>query len=500
MPELPYRQLTSYLNTLKQGKCGIASVYLLHGDDLLWKTALNDLLDVIVPAEDRITHYEAYEGLVENLPRVIESLQTYSIFPGIKVVGFLDTTLFTEKLDAAKLYSKWQEACSRRETRNAASYLLKLLTVRSIEIDAQQQTILDALNDFGMSDADRSRMVETLPEARKLAQEDRPVEGIQLLEGEIRRGLPEGHHLILTAETVDRRKSFYKFLVEQGVVVDCSIPKELSTKASRQEMEALLDGEIHRILVGSGKRLSGAARAALIERTGVDLRRVTSELAKLIQYTGKRTEITVEDVADAVSRTKKDPVFELTNAVLERKTGQAISTMTSLLDGDLLPPQILTALHNQLRKMILARTFLDQTGTDVSRMDFDAFRSHLVPRLTSFEDALDMNYREWQQRMKPPEIRSPKKASSGKASDGDRITDTEIRLLKKGRNPYPVYLLLKRVQAFSTERLIQWMRLLGEADERLKSGALDAKAVLEYVVIAMCSEEKMNVQQKGRAR
>ncbi|MEW6259699.1 MAG: DNA polymerase III subunit delta [Thermodesulfobacteriota bacterium] len=500
MPELPYRQFTSYLNSLKQGKCGIASVYLLHGDELLCKTALTDLLDVLIPAEDRITRYEAYEGLPENLPRAIESLQTFSFFPGIKVVGFLDTTLFTERLDASKLYSKWQEACSRRETRNAASYLLKLLTVRSIEIDAQQQTIFDGLNDLGMSDADRSRLAETLTEARKLAQEDRPVDGMLLLEAEIRRGLPEGHHLILTAESVDRRKSFYKFLVEQGVVVDCSVPKEFSTKASRQEMESLLDGEIQRILVGSGKRLSGAARAALLERTGYDLRMVTSELPKLIQYSGKRTEITVEDVADVVSRTKKDPIFELTNAVLERKTAQAISMITSLLEGDLFPPQILTALHNQLRKMILARTFLDQTGIDVTRMDFDAFRSHLVPRLMSFEDALNLNYREWQQRMEPPEIRAHKKASSGKASDGGRITDTEIRLLKKGRNPYPVYLLLKRVQAFSTERLIQWMRLLGEADERLKSGALDAKAVLEYVVIAMCSEEKRNVQQKGRAR
>lgn len=488
MPELPYRQFSSYLNSLKQGKVGVAPVYLLQGDELLCKTALNDLLDVLVPVEDRITHYEAFEGLPENLPKVIESLQTFSFFPGIKIVGFLDTTIFTEKLDASKLYGKWQEACSRRERRNAASYLRKLLVVRSIEMDAPETAIFDALSDLGMRDADRQRLSETLVDVRRMAQQEPPVEGIQVLEAEIRRGLPEGHHLILTAEAVDRRKSFYKFLVEQGIVVDCSVPKELSTKASRQAMETLLASEMQRILDGSGKRLSGAARSALLEKTGYDLRMVTSELAKLVQYAATRTEITAEDVAAVVTKTKKDPIYELTNAVMERKTGQALFMMTSLLESGLFPPQILAAFHNQLRKMILARNFLDQTGVDVTRMDFDAFRNQTLPKLISYEDALNRNYREWQGRMEPPD-RHTRKNSTGKASDVGRIKDAEVRLMKQGQNPYPVFLLLKRVQVFSMEPLIQWMRLLGEADDRLKSGALDARAVLEYVVIAMCTED-----------
>lgn len=500
MPELPYRQFASYLNSLKEGKSAPAPVYLLQGDEQLCKTALNDLLDVLVPVEDRITHYEAFEGLPENLPKAIESLQTFSFFPGIKVVGFLDTAIFTEKLDASKLFSKWQEACSRRESRNAASYFRKLLEIRSIEMDASETAIFDALSDLGMRDADRQRLSETLVEVRRPSQQDPPVEGIQLLEAEIRRGVPQGHHLILTAEAVDRRKSFYKFLVEYGVVVDCSVPKELSTKASRQAMETLLIGEMQRILEGSGKRLSGAARAALLEKTGYDLRMVTSELAKLVQYAAKRTEITVEDVASVVTKTKKDPIFELTNAVMERKTAQALTTMASLLESGLVPPQILAAFHNQLRKMILARNFLDQTGIDAARMDFDTFRNQTVPQLISYEDALNRTYREWQGRMEPPEGRT-RKDSVGKASGGDRIKDAEIRLMKKGQNPYPVFLLFRRVQGVSMERLIQWMRLLGEADDRLKSGPLDAKAVLEYVVIAMGTEDVETKHPKeGRAR
>lgn len=491
MPELPYRQFASYLKSLQQGKSTVASVYLLHGDELLCKTALNDLLDVLLPVEDRITQYEAFEGLSENLPKAIESLQTFSFFPGTKVVGFLDTVLFTEKLDASKLYGKWQEACSRRDLRNAASYLRKLLEIRSIEMDAPETVIFDALTDLGIRDADRQRLSETLAEVRRPAQQDPPVEGTRLLEAELRRGLPQGHHLVLTAEAVDRRKSFYKLLVEQGVVVDCSVPKELSTKASRQAMETLLAGEMQRILDGSGKRLSGAARAALLEKTGYDLRTVTSELVKLVQYAAKRTEITAEDVAAVVTKTKKDPIFELTNAVMERKTGQALSTVASLLERGLFPPQILAALHNQLRKMILARNFLDQTGVDVARMDFDTFRNQVVPKLIYYEDALNRHYREWQGRMEPPQSQT-RKDGTGKAPSGGRIKDAEARLMKTGQNPYPVFLLLKRVQVFSMERLIQWMRLLGEADDRLKSGTLDAKAVLEYVVIRCTEDVGMN--------
>jgi DNA polymerase-3 subunit delta len=90
--------------------------------------------------------------------------------------------------------------------------------------------------------------------------------------------------------------------------------------------------------------------------------------------------------------------------------------------------------------------------------------------------------------LSPPEENPPSRKSK-KAADSSRKTESVSGLMKTGQNPYPVFLLLKKVQRFSRTHLVRLLQLLGEADERLKSGALHPRAVLEHVVLAFCIDD-----------
>ncbi|WP_028324186.1 DNA polymerase III subunit delta [Desulfatirhabdium butyrativorans] len=489
MAELFYRAFPSYLKSLHQDKDAspFAPVYLLHGDEMLYKSALDDLLDTMMTPEDRITRFESMEGIAENLFRAIESIQTFSFFPGIKVIGFLDTNIFTEHQEPSKTFSKLQEALSRQDSRSAAHHLGKLLDARSLTLDSAESDILAIFTEFGMSEKDRSLLSELLAYARQHRSGDGMDSAIQLLEKELMRGFPEGHHLILTAEAIDRRKSLYKRILEKGVVVDCSVPKDVSTKASRQAMEPIVDGEIQRVLSGHGKRLSGQAKAALIEKTGYHLRTIASELAKLVQYTGNRKEITAEDIRQAVTRSKTDPIYVFTNALTDKNLPQALSALDALLNGDLFPPQIIAAMHNQVRKMIVIRSFLDKTGVQ-GDMDFNTFQNRILPQIQAFDDALQLQVSQWHAMLSPPDEHPPSRKSK-KTADSSRKTESVPGLMKKGQNPYPVFLLLNKVHRFTLARLVRLLQLLGEADEKLKSGTLHPRAVLEHVVMAFCIDD-----------
>jgi len=43
------------------------------------------------------------------------------------------------------------------------------------------------------------------------------------LEKAIEHGFPKGHHLIITTDLIDRRRSLYKIISEKGVVIDCAV-------------------------------------------------------------------------------------------------------------------------------------------------------------------------------------------------------------------------------------------------------------------------------------
>jgi DNA polymerase-3 subunit delta len=299
------------------------------------------------------------DGIPENIYPVIEKVNTYSFFSGQKVVGFLDTRIFYAKKNAAEILEKAREAHNGKDFKTAARYFFSLLSVIGLSIDDVRDKTYAGLN----MDMDAIGDTFWLDSLVGYCLENPSMEGsgedlVKTLQQAVVKGFPRGNHLILTTDMVDKRKGLYKAIVEKGLAVDCSVPKG-ENWADRQAQGAVLAEQMKTILAPFGKTLDKAAFQKLVEITGFDLRLFAGNLEKLVQVVGDRKTIAVEDVESALPRTRQDPVFELTNAVTDRNYDSASFYLKSLLVRGFFPLQIIAANINQMRKVLIAKDFLE---------------------------------------------------------------------------------------------------------------------------------------------
>ena len=118
MPEITYSELEPALNR-SAGKAdrdaelptpATATVVLIHGEDLLVKSALKMLADLLVPAGTRSVSYETVDAAVGNLSEAVEKVRTYPLLGGRKVVAVLNARLFDAKKTPAQLLKKSRDA------------------------------------------------------------------------------------------------------------------------------------------------------------------------------------------------------------------------------------------------------------------------------------------------------------------------------------------------------------------------------------------------------
>ena len=71
MPEILHSEIKSYLSELKTATSSrsLPPVILIFGDELLYKSVLQILLDVIIPPEKQAFSYEPVDGLRKTFIR-----------------------------------------------------------------------------------------------------------------------------------------------------------------------------------------------------------------------------------------------------------------------------------------------------------------------------------------------------------------------------------------------------------------------------------------------
>src|SRR5215472_6573302 len=106
-----------------------APVYLLIGEPFHTERTARDLTDLLVPPPRRSFGLEIYDGRGTPIGRVLDSLRTPSLLPGIKVIWVREPTLFVaadrrgDLTDA--LFAAWEED----RAVEAAERLLALLAL-----------------------------------------------------------------------------------------------------------------------------------------------------------------------------------------------------------------------------------------------------------------------------------------------------------------------------------------------------------------------------------
>lgn len=441
-------ELDKILAEIRKGR--IAPCYLLCGkEEYLLRDALEKIIEIIVPASDRDMNLFVLDGEAEDMDRLCESLLTPPLIPGRKVIVVRNTRIFHSRQTLPAIIQKIRDQVKANPARVAADFMLFL---------RMTGWTLDDLKDSGwrrISDEQWRQMVQDdegqdretwLPVMVAFCATHRleasPSDaGADHLEAVLKSGLPEGNHLILTADAVDKRKKIFKTLDEVGKVLEYS-----SVKGDKKLQGRLMENA-RQLLSARGKKMAPGAWLSLGKKTGFDLRASMAALEKLITFTGEIPTIDEEDIEAAIGKTREETVFNLTDALAAKNLPASLVILGDLLDRGDHPVMILAVLAREIRTLLQARLLLDSGSMKSYQagMDYGRFQKILFPEIKE-------------------------------------------RLGTATPHPYVIYQALSRAGRLSRELLIRHLETLVDIDLAMKSTAKDARLMLERFLIQVCEK------------
>ena len=495
MPEITHKLLKKYLKDLKSDpEKEFAAVYLLFGEELLVKNAFEELLDVLLPEGSRSANYDPVEGSTENVFDVIESVNTFSLLPGTKVVAMRDSRIFYTRENKSRLLENAKKAYDNDDKKKAAKFLLSLMSNLNLSFEdidpSNRSKTLKAVSDSIQPD-------DWLDDVIGYCQENEldipePLDQAGALQKAIEKGFPKNNHLVITTDVADKRRSLYKAISKLGVAIDCTVPKG-DRRADKIAQEDILVQKMAEILKPSKKEMDKDAYRALLDMTGFDLRVFCGSLEKLVDYIGKRSAITVQDVEAVLKRTKKDPIYEFTNAVADRRIESVLFFLNSLLAADFHPLQILAAVVNQVRRLTLAKDFVENQPSSGwhAGLSFNAFQQRVMPAIAAYDQELLQVLERWDNPLPASgDIDKPPARGRGRKK---KKAQTDLLLARNPKNAYPVYQLMKKSEHYSKTELLAAVGLLAETDAQLKLSGQDPRLILERLLFKLCHRKIRSV-------
>ncbi len=484
MTEVSYQQLEGHL----KGKGSLSAegpgpVTLIFGEELFVRHAFEAVLRRLLPSMQDSINCETLDGATVNLADVVARLNTYALLSGPKVVALKDARVFHSKEDAPKLLEQARSFHGQGDLSKAARALLGALAQLGLTLEDFQGPLRGAHLPAGWDPGEEDGWIDELLAhcAENRLSVPAAADPAKLMEEAILRGFPPNNHLIITTDLVDRRRSLFKAIDRQGLIVDCAVPKG-ERAADREAQKAALSRQLEAVLAPHGKIMGQPAFEALREKTGFDLGVFTNNLRLLVEYTGERREIGVEDVEAALARTKKDPLFEFTDAVTDRKGQASLRLLGYLLSGEIHPLQALAAVTNQFRRLVMAKDFIESPAGKVWRPNcsFPEFQKNVIPALVNSDRELLERLAAWEAAHGEDDGRGPKRKKTKATSD--------LALAKNPGNAYPIFKLLKKSNSFARSELLQTFAFLGDAEVRLKSSPLNPRLILERLIWQICGE------------
>jgi DNA polymerase-3 subunit delta len=273
-----------------------------------------------------------------------------------------------------------------------------------------------------------------------------------LLEEALQGGFPAEQCLLITTDTVDRRRSLYRLIEEKGIVVDFSVTSGTGRKA-RSQQESVLRSLAEETLSAAGKKIEPEALSLLLERTGFNLWALKTQLEKIISFVGEESLVTLEQVESMSDHFREEALYELNNAVSERDCQAALQVLNRLLDQNYHPLQVLASLATEVRRLLLAREFIE-----------DNLAGNLDPNIS---------YGSFQKTVLPTVKEKTEKGSP-----------------LGSMHPFALHKTLVRSRAHQTADLIDALQHLFRADLTLKSSGISERAVMESLIMNLCRGNK----------
>ncbi len=148
--------------------------------------------------------------------------------------------------------------------------------------------------------------------------------------------------LVVTALSADRRAHWVKAF---GARVDCVAPRDRRGQLDFVRAEAKRQG----------LKLERGVAEALLARVGPHLLALRGELEKAALLVYPETSIDPRTLREAVAEVAEEPVWDLTDAIGEGRSADALRVLRRLIDTGAPGPVLLGALASHFRKLARAR-------------------------------------------------------------------------------------------------------------------------------------------------
>ena len=232
--------------------------------------------------------------------------------------------------------------------------------------------LIDALHTRPMF-AERRLVQLEWPEGRRSA----PASLLEAVEEWAAGEEPAESVLVVVATKVDRRQRWVKAFGRAQV--ECEAP----TRA--RDLAAFAAQEAER----QGVSLEKGAAEALAERIGPHLLMIRNEIAKLALLAGPDAAVKTEHVAAGTALAAEEPVWDLGDAIAERRGADALRVLSHLLAGGAPPPVVLGALVSHFRRLLRTSAGAEVPGPPFVRRKLSAqVRSYGPARLRAALGAL----------------------------------------------------------------------------------------------------------------
>ncbi|HEY1251971.1 MAG TPA: hypothetical protein VGH97_12335 [Thermoanaerobaculia bacterium] len=265
----------------------------------------------------------------------------------------------------------------------------------------------------------------------------------------------DGTVALLTAVKPPSGVDLVKEIEKRGLVLEASVGKEAEPALRRLASTRAKEREVG---------IEPAAIERLLRRTDARPESFASELGKLLEWAGKGGRIRAADVDTNVQDEASEDVYEFFEAVGRREARDALARLERLFDGrevsqgDLAvdtdrdwPAKFLGMLTAEMRRMLLIRARLDETGPGGfdAQMSYSTFQARVLPRL-----------------MAPatPFGRSPFENASGRPA-----------------HPFALYRAAQRSARFTSPQLARALARAAEVDVKMKDSAPVLETLTAFV-------------------
>jgi DNA polymerase-3 subunit delta len=283
--------------------------------------------------------------------------------------------------------------------------------------------------------------------------------GMESLRASLEHGLPNGVKFLLTAQGVDKRRAFWKFIEKSAEIQVCD-----RIDTSRDDWQDQVAALVNKRARALGLNFEPDALAIFVMLAGEQSQQIGNELEKLDLFLGpERRTITEEDVNVLVPLSRAAVVFETGKAIQNGNTTRAIQLIDQQLEADesaigIMRASIIGVVRNLYMAKLIVERFKAPTGS------YNAFAGAL--------NRLPENDRAWLPQKK----------------DGS------------GVNVFPIFLSLANAANFELSSLQHIMEATLKADQALVTTGLDHRLILHRLIVEIASARKSAVRRQAPAR